>query len=364
MASPSPVQKRGRETSGNSPYRFLLYVPGFLFLAVFMNSRLAMRQVDVPQYYAVAHIVRAGNIDRLYDPSSYAGFVSLAGDGALYYNRPAFHALATLPFAYISYQTFLVTVRVGCYAAFVMALWLLPRWFPRPHGRALLVAFLPFLWTMTMGQDTIVLALIVGFGAHLLLNRGKDFEGGAVMALAVFKPHVVWGIPVALAVQKRWRALAGFMAMAVSLALLSFALVGPHGVEQWIAVLRAPTTDMAADYMSNVRAVFRRLGVVPAASVALVAAVSFAICIWRRSLQIALSAALFVGPLLVPHSYVCDYSPAAIAGLLAPYPLLSVVVLAPWHAFVPGRPTGIPYAFTACVFLAATAWSPMLKLRR
>ncbi len=356
-----PKGKSGRK----SPYRLLLFFPTLLLAAVFLQPQAEIRQMDVAQYFAVGHIVRDGKIAALYDHESYREFVALASRGgkagALYYNRPAFYALATLPFAYMSYETFVLVIRIGSYALFAAALWLIPYWFPYvTHSRALLIAFQPFLWSVAIGQDTILLTLIVGLGAHLLLNRGKTFLSGAIMALAVFKPHIVWAIPLALTAQRRWSALAGFMG--IFLALLSYALIGTSGVEQWIAVLKAPTTDVTSQDMGNIREITSMFGLPAGISFAVITLAAFVGCLCR-SLPVALAAALFVGPMLVPHSFLQDYSPAAVSALIAPSPM-SYAVLIPWQLFVPGRASGISYAITGTAFMLVMAFWPPIDKRR
>lgn len=352
------IQRQHSQTKvrGRLPYHYLLYLPGLICLVWFIQIRASVPQVDLAQFYAAAHIVSAGNVARLYDRDSYTGFEALAGEGNIYYNRPAFHALASVPIVYLSYETYLLLGRIGSYLLLGLALWLIPKWFPgMPYSRALLPCFLPFLWTTATGQDTILLTLIVGYGVHLILHRDKDIQGGAVLALALVKPHILWAVPVALAAQRRWRALAGFAAVAGFLALLSFLLIGSHGVQQWVAVLKAPSTDMHVARMGNPRGIAVHYGVGVAAVFVALTLVSFGVCIWRRSLQTALAAALFAGPMLPPHSYVCDYSASAISALLTPYTALQVLVLLPWHFFAAG-PSGIPYALTGCVFLLVMAW--------
>lgn len=356
----TPLQQLTERKAGRKwAHRFLLYLPAALLAVLFVQPQANLRQVDVPQFYAVGHVVRAGHIARVYDQDVYREL----GVPAMGYNRPAFYALALLPFGFMDYETFLRSVRVGSYVLFGLGIWLIPRWFPRPHARALLLAFQPFLWSLVLGQDTILLTLIVGFGLHLMLHRGKDLEGGAVMALAVFKPHVVWAIPLALAAQRQWRALAGFMTIGGFLAVLSFALVGFDGIEQWLVVLQAPTTDASLEYMGNVRQIGAQFGIPAAVALSVLTVVSLAICL-RRSLPVALAAALFAGPMLVPHSYLQDYSPAALSALIAPHPVMAYALLAPWPMFVPGLASGIPYALFGCVFLAGMAFGPSLWRHR
>lgn len=351
-------QQGGSKIGHRSRYRFLLYLPAIFLAVLFVQPHAGLRQVDVPQFHAVGHLVRAGHIARLYDQDAYRQ-LNLPAMG---YNRPAFYALALLPFGFMDYQMFLRVVRLASYILFGLGVWLIPRWFPLPHARALLVAFQPFLWSIVLGQDTILLTLIVGFGLHLMLHRGKGLEGGAVMALAVFKPHIVWAIPLALAAQRQWRALAGFMAVGGFLALLSFALVGARGIEQWIIVLQAPTTDASLEYMGNIRQIAAQFGMPAAVALGLITVTSFALCL-RRSLPAAIAAALFVGPMLVPHSYLQDYSPAALSALMTPHPVMAYAVLTPWPMFVPGLASGVPYFLTGCAFLAVTAFWPVVWRR-
>jgi hypothetical protein len=364
MLNHEPPRAESR-AARKSPYRFFAFLPSLLLVILFLQPQKLLRQVDVPQYFAVGHIVNDGKIAQLYDHDSYKDFVALAGRGALYYNRPAFHALALWPFAYMSYGSFLLIVRILSYVVFGLALWLVPRWFPgKAQGRALLLCFQPFMWTLALGQDTIILTLLIGYGTHLLLHRERDFQGGAILALGLFKPHVVWAIPIALAAQRKWRALTGFVAVGSFLAVLSFSLIGFHGVQQWIAVLKAPTTDVSAEYMGNAREIAEKAGLAASVAFAGIALACFGACS-RRSLSTALAAALFVSPMLVPHSYLQDYSPTAVSALIVPTPVLTYLVLVPWQYVWPGEATGMPYAICGIVFLFLLAcWPAISRLFR
>jgi hypothetical protein len=342
----------------------LLYVAAAFLFLLFLTPQKQIRQVDIPQYFAVGHIVRDGKIARLYDHDSYRDYVALAGKDSLYYNRPAVHALVLLPFAYMSYDSFKLTVRIGSYALFAQALWLIPRWFPLRHSRALLLAYQPFLVAVALGQDAILLTLIVAYGLHLLF-KGQDLQGGACIALvAASKPHIIWAIPIALAAQREWRALAGFLTVAATLLLTSFALVGPRGAAQFIALLQAPTTDIKPELMGNIRGIFIHFGPVVAIALSVIAAASFAVCVWMRPLKVALAAAIFAGPLFSPHAYLHDYSLAAISAL-SPYAPAAYGVLIPWQMFWPEKTiSAIPFALTGVAFMFVLAFWPEFKKAR
>ena len=111
-------------------------------------------------------------------------------------------------------------------------------------SRIWLFVFMPFLYSVALGQDTLLLTLMIAYALRLILDE-KQAPAGVILAFCLCKPHLVWGIPIALAAGKRWRALFWFVATACSLGLLSFALVGTRGMLQWLDLLQSPTTGIS-----------------------------------------------------------------------------------------------------------------------
>jgi hypothetical protein len=317
-----------------------------------LRASLGQFQVDAPQGWFAGTMVRTGHAVDLYDETAQEAFHSQTGTWA-HYNRPAFHALLMAPLSLMPLGAYLWFVKCANLALYVTLVWLLPRWFPGvPLGRVWLISFKPFLFSVLLGQDTLLLTLIVAYGFKLMLED-RELRAGSILALAIFKPQIVWMIPVVLVAKRKWAALAGFASTAAALGLISFLMVGPHGAMEFLAVLQSWRTDTFVHGMGNARALAT---VMPgAAAFGLIAAsvLAFAFCLWKRSFKQCLMAALFVGPMLAPHSFLQDFSPVAISALLAP-PLLAYLPLTPWPQLWPFS-SGVPFALAGCVFVFAMA---------
>jgi hypothetical protein len=113
---------------------------------------------------------------------------------------------------------------------------LAPAWLQESWSLVLLVAAAsaPVFRLLGAGQDSALLLLIWVAGTRLLLTR-REAAGGAVLALGLAKPQIVFLVPLVLLVQGRWRALGAFAATGIVLVALSVAAVGP--VSAWTSVV-------------------------------------------------------------------------------------------------------------------------------
>lgn len=299
---------------------------------------------DFPQFYFAGELVRSGRISELYNRAAYQPLIAelrgvdeRAARQSTYFNRPAFEAPLFVPLALFPYRTasFLM-IAINLLLVGVLV-WKLTVWFRAPaHNRVWLFVFMPFLFSVALGQDTLLLTLAVAYGIHLA-SKKHDGCAGAVLALAAFKPHLVWAIPFALAAGRKWKMLATFLATGVSLAALSLGLVGVNGLRQWADLLRAPTTDYMPVLMGNVRALGLLWGPIPGIVAALAVVLSFAFILMRGSFNEKLSAALLVALLLSPHTYLQDYSLLAIVALSSLSGIARYAALTPWPYFYQPR---------------------------
>jgi hypothetical protein len=309
-------------------------------------------QVDAPQGWFAGNMVRTGHSGDLYNETAQEGFHSQTGTWA-HYNRPAFHALLMVPLSLMPLGSYLWFVKCANLALYIALVWLLPRWFPGvPLGRVWLISFKPFLFSVLLGQDTLLLTLIVGYGFKLMLED-QELRAGSILALAIFKPQIVWMVPVVFIAKRRWAALAGFMAVSAALCLVSFLIIGPHGVGEFLSMLRSWRTDTFVNGMGNARGLATFMPAVAAYGLIAASVVAFALCLWKRSFKQCLMAALFLGPMLAPHSFLQDFSPVAISALSAP-PLLAYLPLTPWPQLWPFS-SGAPFALAGCVFVGVIA---------
>jgi hypothetical protein len=197
---------------------------------------------DFASFYTAAQIVRGGQSPRLYDPvlqwkiqQQFATSVKIRL-GPLPYIRPPFEALLFLPFAYLTYPTACMVWM----ALKIVLLLTLPLLLPRPddgnsassnNAAVILVslAFFPVAFDLIQGQDSVLLLLILVLGLRLLL-RNADLACGAVLALGMFKFHLVIPLIAILVLRKKFRVALGFVAVSFILFTISLAMVHWSGV--------------------------------------------------------------------------------------------------------------------------------------
>jgi hypothetical protein len=304
----------------------------------------------------------------MYDPSAYGGLVEelrkideRATKHSIYFNRPAFEALMFVPLAYFSFTTAKIIVLISNVVLLALLVWKIPQWLQSPAWvRICLFIFMPFLYSVALGQDTLLLTLLVSFGLFLLLEK-RETPAGVVLAIAMFKPHLIWTIPIALVAAKRWKALSAFLGTGGALALLSLALVGRHGVTQWLKLLQAPTTDVTPWLMGNVRALGLQFGLIAGLAAAGGTLVCLLIVLKGNSLVDQFTAAILIGLLLSPHTYRQDYALMAIVALVPIHPLARYVLLIPWPYFL--KDDMVAFILVALACLAGLAWRTLASWR-
>lgn len=338
------------------PGKFAASLPGKLVLGLVcvFNGLLGWRLLglphwhvlwDLPQFYLSSQMVRAGQLSQIYNPDAYTPYLDkfrLENPAAakvtwVYFNRPAFEAPLFAPLSFLSYpqaQWMVLGINLLLLAFLV---WKLPQWFPVTiPTRIWLFAFLPFLISIGLGQDTLLLTVLVAGGLHLALQpkNQNDVTAGVLIALAGFKPHLVALLPLAFLAARRWRLFGSYAVTACTLGALSWLMVGTDGIRGWIRLLQAPSTDTYPERMGNLRALAIHFA---SPSVAIVCGVlvviAFAVILWRESFAKQCSAALLVALLMSPHAFHQDYSTAAIAGFMAFPPAALLLLLLPWQYF-------------------------------
>jgi len=201
------------------------------------RDRIMAGYGDFSSLYTAGRLVRQGEGRLLYDrheqwrlQQEFAPNVDIR-KGPMPFIRPPFEALIFLPLAYFSYPAAFTIWSL----AKIIFLWLsvrvLPR--PRPFTRifpswlegVLCLGFFPVFLDLFQGQDAILLLLIVA----VVLNRlqsGKDVAAGAILALGLFKFHLVVPITIMLWLAGRARILAGFLPGTAALVAISCVISG------------------------------------------------------------------------------------------------------------------------------------------
>jgi hypothetical protein len=301
------------------------------------RARIEAGYGDFSALYTSGLLLREGKGRLVYDRNEqwksqqgFAGRVDIR-KGPMPFIRPPFEALVFLPLTYVSYPAALAIWSL----IKIALLWLIARTLPRPHPFAriypswvevvLCLGLFPVFLDLFQGQDAILLLLI----AATTLNRlmaGKDASAGLVLALGLFKFHLVVPIVIMLWLAGRARVLIGFVPGAAALVAISCLISGAHVLYDYPAYLlslnRASGAGVVtAQSMPNLRGILTAfLGrapypgpihwlLLPVAATAIVVTA----CLWRRAmttgiagLALGFCVALLVAILTSYYAYIYD----------------------------------------------------------
>ncbi len=162
--------------------------------------------------------------------------------GPMPFIRPPFEAIIFLPLAFFSYP---VAFGIWTFAKIIL-LWVSLRVVPRPFPftriypywleATLCLGFFPVFLDLFQGQDSILLLLIVALALNQLHSR-KDAVAGAILALGLFKFHLLLPIAIILWLAGRPRILIGLLPGAAALVGISCALSGASVLSTYPAYL-------------------------------------------------------------------------------------------------------------------------------
>lgn len=221
----------------------ILVVSALLNLFVYLGLiHSNFSENDFRLYYAGAKVGLQYGWSHIYDPQLHQVAVAAL--------RPAGPWYALLTPAPITWLVAPLTLLgyAGAYWVWVassLAIFAAALWYARPrHHSALLyfswwAALGPLWFSAYEGQVTILVAAALLSGWRLLETR-RDILGGAILATALFKPHLVLLLPLALLVGGRFRALLGFAAVAAAAGVGMLVTLHPDGIHAYLATLLAP----------------------------------------------------------------------------------------------------------------------------
>ena len=243
------------------------------------------RAHDFLNLYTGASLAVEGRFAELHDPE-----VQLAREREIIpefrilvpFVRPGFYAAILAPLALLPYNTaFAVWIALQC--ALFAGCWI---WAWRRFGPDALVfaaLSLPAPLGIASGQDCVMLVAVL-IAAFVLAERGRPWLSGLVLALLLWKFHLVLLWPVALVAQKRWRMLAGFCAGAAAEAVVCVALGGFGVIRAYAALLTNPGIERLSpspELMISVQGLLVNLGIESQALLFALSACLAAVFFWR-----------------------------------------------------------------------------------
>jgi hypothetical protein len=329
-------------------------------------------QHDFMAFYLGGEVAASGQIAHIYDKPVYQPLIAqLRNEGermsafdANYFIRPAFEAFFYVPFTWFSYRVASTMALVGNLGLLGILVWKLPIWLAVPSAiraavRIGLAVFYPFLWSIMLGQDTLLLTILIGY-AFSRNVVGGDAAAGFIIGLCAWKPNLIGLLPFGLMAARRWSMAICCLMTSSALLALSFGLVGLRGFRQWVLLVQAPSSDITPSLMGNIRALSIHFGLVFAAIALAVTFVCVYIVLRHGSFADKMSASLLAALLISPHTYWQDYSLAAVVAMLGINPAARLVLLLPWP-YLYNRKDELPMIFISLSYLIALGVKQALR---
>jgi Glycosyltransferase family 87 len=267
------------------------------------RSYIAKGYGDFVIYYTGAEIVNAGKASELYDLNVQQAYQERFKRpnqpwSVLPFNHAPYELAIFLPLAHLSYQAAHLVWSVLSIILLVITFRILVPFVDCRNKLlfgALLFGFYPTMVTLKMGQDS-VLSLFIFSGVFASLKAQHETLAGSILALGLYKPHLVLPLAGILLLTRHWRTAVGFTAMTACLAAFSFAMVGWRGIGDVfsiVATMDRPTTIVYPEFMTNLRGLaFLLLSAVGFASVTNIVTVfasiivyGFCLFLWRRPIR-------------------------------------------------------------------------------
>ena len=260
MSTPSGVSRKGLRAAVAQVVAILAV--GVIAVAIGQRELASLRSEErrpeeFMAFYTVGRMLNESSY-RLYDSAEFLQrydrlFPRETGGAPLYAHAP-FEALMFRPFAYLPFKAALVAWQVTSIVLISTGFVLIWR-----SGTALPRSSLPLALVLALSFQPISVALIFNGQVSALVffwlavalwldRRGHEYGAGTVLALCLAKPTLLILLLPMLAVGRRWRTIAGFLAGAAVLAGVSWLLVGGQGnVEYVLTLLRFGRVTTASD---------------------------------------------------------------------------------------------------------------------
>ena len=213
----------------------------YAWLSFPANREDKSRLLDFSEFYAAARMVRQGLGAKLYDLRLQAEVQLEFAPVHAFYLRPPFETVLFLPLTYLSYRVaymawLVVSLLILLWTAWMIRAntWVLDallsyaRGIPIDFGLLfiLFVTFAPTMNCLLIGQDSILMLMIytLMFSA---LKRGHEGKAGGILALGLFKYHLVIPFVIVCAIRRRYTFQIGFSIVAMILVGVSMVISGP-----------------------------------------------------------------------------------------------------------------------------------------
>lgn len=215
----------------------------FLFLIVVGVAAYSHpEKADFAVPYTGGYILQYGDASKVYDLDEQRRVQEelLNRKGLLLDPYPPFHAVLFAPLTRLGYRRAYVT-----WGAINILLWLIFQHLARRHAgfriqpaRYLMLCSLYFPLWLALEQGQLSLLLLLSFVlCYMYLKDGQDYAAGFALCLGLLKFQAVLPLVIIFTLRRKWKLIAGFVAAAALLGLLSVISLGPSGVLSYLNLL-------------------------------------------------------------------------------------------------------------------------------
>src|ERR1700716_229454 len=275
-----------------------------------------LAQPDFYVYYLAAQIGRVQGWTAMYDPAVFLPPVTAAVGKPLPYLNPPGLAWLVTPLSYLPYTL------AGWIWTVLLAGALGLTWYLVAPGRGLVrvihgvgaAALLPVFVGILFGQVSLVVVVAVAI-AWWLLSTGRPWLAGLALSALILKPQIAFLVPLALLLSGYWRLVIAWLAVSVTLGVITLLATGTevfHHIAQSLHAVSGVPGPIQSSLLRQLPLPLAVIGIV------LVIGVS-AFILWRGrgsgpSLPIAVG---LIGSVLVsPYVNFYDLSALVLAGWL------------------------------------------------
>jgi alpha-1,2-mannosyltransferase len=264
---------------------------------------------DFVSFYAAGSLAGTGSPQLAYDRVEHLAAEERATKVGIEYNffyyPPTFLLICT-GLAHLPYLAAFIVFETGTLCFYLLAARriLSER---RRIGFVLLLACPPVLWTIGLGQNSLLTAAL--FATATLLVDKRPAIAGVFFGALCYKPHLALLVPVALVAGRRWTAFLTAVLSVAALCLLSLGLFGWQTWQNYFLAMAKSEAVYASGRISftgyiNLFGAVRQLGgsehlgyAVQAG--AILAAAALVAHVWQRNLPLQLRAATLASAALV-----------------------------------------------------------------
>ena len=330
---------------------------------------------DFLAFWGAAKLTVAGTPQLAYDLAAETATQAATGirNMVAYVNPPPF-LLAIAPLGLLPYAVAWVVWSLAGWAV-----WLLVARRILPQATLAIAAFPGAYLAASHAQNGFLTGALL-IGGVLALRRSQVLSGALFGAL-IIKPHLALLVPLWLLAGRKWTALAAGAVSAISLSLLSLAVVGMKTFRAWpdsFAVSAAIMRDSDAVFWQRMGSVYSAVRLIGGNEAALIAqgivtlgCAALVVLAWRRTRDPEATGALMLAAIALGSPYLFAYDLAFLAlpvfwlvreGLargFRPWERLGIVALyaSPLVTRATALPLGLNLTPLAAAALVALVWS-------